>query len=76
MKIYCQKDDLLKGLQIVSRALPSTTAIPELTHFYFQAQDGVLSVGATNMKTYISTKIPAEILREGEILVQGKFFLE
>ncbi|MCO4781267.1 MAG: DNA polymerase III subunit beta [Candidatus Cloacimonetes bacterium] len=76
MKIYCQKDDLLKGLQIVSRALPSTTAIPELTHFYFQAQEGVLSVCATNMKTYISTKIPAEILRQGEILVQGKFFLE
>ncbi|PCJ17891.1 MAG: DNA polymerase III subunit beta [Candidatus Cloacimonadota bacterium] len=76
MKIYCQKDDLLKGLQVVSRALPATTAIPELTHFYFKAKEGVLSVCATNMKTYISTIIPAEILREGEILVQGKFFLE
>ena len=76
MNIRCSKDELLKALQIVSRALPVTTAIPELTHILFNASDKQLHLSATNMRTYISTSIPCEVVAGGEVLIQGGFFLE
>ena len=76
MKILCNKNDLLHALQVTTRALPTTTAIPELTHIHLQASDGDLRLSATNIKTFISTQIDSQVEREGEILVQGQFFLE
>ena len=76
MKILCNKNDLLHALQVTTRALPTTTAIPELTHIHLQASNGDLRLSATNIKTFISTQIESQVEREGEILVQGQFFLE
>lgn len=76
MKILCNKNELLHALQVTSRALPATTAIPELTHIHLEAFENTLKLSATNIKTFISTKIQANVDRQGEILVQGQFFLE
>ena len=76
MKIVCDKNELQNALQITTRALPTTTAIPELTHIRLETLDNAIRLSATNIKTFISTQIKAEIDRPGEILVQGQFFLE
>ena len=76
MKIVCDKNELQHALQITTRALPTTTAIPELTHIRLETLDNAIRLSATNIKTFISTQIKAEIDRPGEILVQGQFFLE
>ena len=76
MKVVCDKNELQHALQITTRALPTTTAIPELTHIRLETVDNSIRLSATNIKTFISTKIQAEIERPGEILVQGQFFLE
>ena len=74
MKVVCDKNELQHALQITTRALPTTTAIPELTHIWLETVDNSIRLSATNIKTFISTKIQAEIERPGEILVQGQFF--
>ena len=76
MKIVCNKNELQHALQIATRALPTTTAIPELTHIHLETLEDSIRLSATNIKTFISTQIKAEIERPGEILVQGQFFLE
>ena len=76
MKIRCPKPNLLKALEVVSPALPTTTTIPELTHVCLNATERGLTISATNMRTFISTQIECETEIPGEVLVQGKFFHE
>lgn len=76
MKFLCNRDELLRALQVVTRALPVTTAIPELTHVLLDLGDSSLSLSATNMKTYIHTSIASENSGKGTLLLQGQFFLE
>lgn len=76
MKFLCNRDELLRALQVVTRALPVTTAIPELTHVLLELGDSSLSLSATNMKTYIHTSIASENSGTGTLLLQGQFFLE
>ncbi len=76
MKIHCERAELLKGLEVVQRALPGSTSILELTCIRLRAKGGVLEMAATDLKTFISTEIPAKVDSEGEALVQGQFFSE
>jgi len=76
MKLACKKSDLLSALQVVTRALPSTTANPDLTHILFEAQGSACKMSATNMKTYIATELVGEVKEPGEVLIQGQFFME
>jgi DNA polymerase III subunit beta len=76
MKVSCKKSDLLTALQVVTRALPSTTANPDLTHILFESRGDVCKLSATNMKTYIATELASTVNEPGEVLIQGQFFLE
>jgi DNA polymerase-3 subunit beta len=76
MKFTCAKNDLLKTLQVVSKALPGATPLPELTHFLFEVQENEVKISATNLKTFISSKVKADVESPGDVLIQGQFFLE
>ena len=57
MKIVCDKNELQSALQITTRALPTTTAIPELTHIRLETLDNAIRLSATNIKLLFQLKL-------------------
>lgn len=72
MKFTCLQENLAKGLQIVSKAIPTKSALPILSNVLLSAEGGRLKLTATNLETYITTFINASVEEEGSITIPSK----
>lgn len=76
MKLVCSKSNLLNGVQIVSKAVPSKTTMSILECILIDASKGEIKLTANDMELGIETKIEGEILEKGIIALDAKIFLE
>ncbi len=76
MKLVCSKSNLLNGVQIVSKAVPSKTTMSILECILINASQGEIKLTANDMELGIETKIEGEILEKGIIALDAKIFLE
>lgn len=76
MKIICSKQNLLNGVQIVSKAVPGKTTMPILECILIDASKGVISLTANDMELGIETIVEGEIAEPGIVALDAKFFLE
>lgn len=76
MKLICKKSNLLNGLQIVSKAVPSKTTMPILNCILVDATKGMIKMTANDMDLGIDTIIDGEIVEPGLIAIEAKIFLE
>ncbi len=76
MKFTCRKDNLLKSLSIVSKAIPIKHSFPILTNVLLVAKDGRLSLSGTNLDTAIITYVGADIEEEGTFTVPARELAE
>lgn len=76
MKLICKKANLLNGVQIVSKAVPSKTTMQILECILIDASRGVITLTANDMELGIETTIEGEILEKGIIAIDAKIFLE
>lgn len=76
MKIICQKEDLLNGIQVVQRVVSSKTTIPILTGVYLSAKDGSLTFKTTDLEIGLEKKVNIDIVEEGAIVIAAKYFSE
>lgn len=76
MKIVCSKSNLLNGLQIVSKAVPSKTTMSILECILIDASKGVIKLTANDMELGIETVIEGEIINKGIIALDAKIFLD
>lgn len=76
MKIECSKSTLLSGVNIVSKAVPSKTSMSILQCILIKAKDGVITLTANDMELGIETKIEGNIIDEGTVALDAKFFSE
>lgn len=76
MKLYCEGLDLLDAVLKVVKASSSKTINPILEGIKLTAEDGELTLVATDGELAIEKKIKADIRKEGEIVVPGKLFSE
>lgn len=77
MKIKCGKDDLLKGIQWVYRAVSTKNTVFSLGGILLQAKDGEMIYKATDMEIAIEYRDRnIEIQEEGSIIVPGRYFSE
>lgn len=74
MKIECSKSNLLTGVSIVSKAVPSKTSFSILQCILVKAKDGVITLTANDMELGIETKIEGTIIKEGSVALDAKFF--
>lgn len=73
MKISCLKSELLTGINIAMRAVPSKTTLPILESFLIIADDKIKVI--TNDKDMgIETSIAGDIAETGKIAVDAKIF--
>jgi len=76
MKIICSKSNLLSGVQIVSKAVPSKTTMSILECILIDATKGIIKLTANDMELGIETIIDGEIIEKGIIALDAKIFLE
>lgn len=76
MKLICSKANLLKGVSIVSKAVPSRTTMPILECILIDASANEIKLTANNMELGIETVIEGEIVERGIIALDAKFFSE
>ena len=76
MKLICSKASLLKGVSIVSKAVPSRTTMPILNCILIDASANEIKLTANDMELGIETVIEGEIVERGIIALDSKFFSE
>ncbi len=76
MKIICNKSDLVKGVNIVSKAVPGKTTMPILECILIDATTDIIKLTANDMELGIQTEIAGDILDRGMIAIDAKIFSE
>ena len=75
MKISCLKKDLLTGINIALRAVPSKTPYTILESFLIDASEGIKLIANDN-EMVIETMVTGEIEKDGQIAVDARLFAE
>lgn len=76
MKLVCHKSNLVKGVSIVSKAVPSKTTMPILECILIDATMDIIRLNANDMELGIQTEIEGEIISHGMIAIDAKIFSE
>ena len=76
MKLICSKANLLKGVNIVSKAVPSKTPMSILECILIDASANEIKFTANDMELGIETIVEGEILEKGIIAIDAKVFSE
>lgn len=76
MKIVCSKNNLVKGVGIVSKAVSFKTTMPILECILIDASSNIIKLTANDMELGIETRIEGEIIDKGIIAINAKIFSE
>lgn len=76
MKIYCNTEDLLSAINIVSKAVSSKSSIPYLEGVLLEAECDRLYLTGNDLEICIKTSIPCNISEEGKIVLNCKMLSE
>lgn len=76
MKLVFQKDALLNGISIVSKAIPSKTTMSILECILIDANTSEIKLTGNDMELGIETKVEGSILERGKIALDAKLFYE
>lgn len=74
MKLSFEKDNLLSGINIVLKAVPSKTTMPILECILIDATSNEIKLTGNDMELGIETKIKGSILEHGKIALDAKLF--
>ena len=76
LKLVCSRDELLRGLGIVSRGVSTRTTVQILSGILLKAAEGKLELAATDMEVSLRTTVEAKVEAEGSVVVPGRLLLE
>ena len=76
MKIKCLKSELLNGINIVSKAIPTKTTMTILENILLTAGDGEIKLLANDMEIGIETSIKGEIYERGIVALDEKLLTD
>ena len=71
MKIRCLKSDLVKGVSIVSKAVPTKTTMPILECILIDATLGKIKFTANDMELGIETTVDGSIQEKGIVALDA-----
>lgn len=76
MKIEVLQEQILEGLNIVSRAVAVRAQLPVLSHILIEAKSEGLVLSATDLELAIKVKVSAKVVEPGVVAVPAKLFGE
>jgi DNA polymerase-3 subunit beta len=74
MKVICEKEELLKGLQIVLPIISSKSTLPILSNVLFETFDNKIKISSTDLEVAIKCYVKGEIIENGSITIPAKKF--
>ena len=76
MIFICEKQKLQEGILIAQKAITGKSTMPILEGIYINAtKDGLTLIGS-DMDVSIETKVQADVLEEGTVVIDSKIFGE
>lgn len=72
MKIRCSKSELVNGVNIVTKAIPSKTTMTILECILITAYNGIITLTANDMELGIDTVISGDIEENGAVALNAK----
>ena len=76
MIFICEKQKLQEGISIANKAITGKTTMPILEGIYINAKNEGLTLIGSDMDVSIETKVDADILEEGMIVIDARIFGE
>lgn len=76
MNIVCSKQKLQEGISIVTKAITGKTTMPILEGIYIEASRNGLTLIGSDMDVSIETKVEADVIKEGSVVIDAKIFSE
>jgi DNA polymerase-3 subunit beta len=76
MKCSCDREALLRHLQVAGRGVSSRSSIQVLSGIQLAARDGELHLAATDMELSVRTRLQANVAADGVVVVPGKLLLD
>ena len=76
MIFICEKQKLLEGISIVQKAITGKTTMPILEGIYINASNSNITLIGSDIDVSIETKVDADILEEGKVVIDAKIFGE
>jgi DNA polymerase-3 subunit beta len=76
MKLSCLKSNLLEGLNIVGRVVPSKSTLPVLANVLLATDHGRLKLAATNLELAVSCWIGASVASEGRVTLPARLLTD
>ncbi len=76
LKFICEKNKLVEAISIVQKAVTGKSPMQILEGIYIEAFDNTLTLIGSDIDLSIETKIEAEILEPGKIVIDAKLFGE
>lgn len=74
MKIICDKEELLRGVQIVQTVVSPRSTLPILSNFLCETEGDKIKLSSTDLEVGVSCFIKGEIVQEGTITIPAKKF--
>ena len=76
MKLTCKRENLLKGLVIVSKIVKARATLPVLSNIMLMSDKGRLKLAATDLESAIVTWVGAKIDEEGSVTIPAKTIVD
>jgi DNA polymerase-3 subunit beta len=76
LRITCTKEELVRGLSLVGRAVSSRTAIQILSGILLEVRDGELRLAATDMELSLRAAVSAQVEGDGAVVLPGRTLVD
>jgi DNA polymerase III subunit beta len=76
VKLTCERDELVRRLAVVSRALSTRTTVQVLSGILLDAAGEQLTMAATDMELSLRSSLDAQVEGEGRVVVPGRLLVE
>ncbi len=76
MKVTCNKNDLVDGIQTIQAGLSSRTTLPILMNFLLETEGSLLKLTSTDLEIGVKHYVSAQIENTGSIAIPAKKFSE
>jgi DNA polymerase-3 subunit beta len=76
MKVICVKEELIRGIQMISPVTPSKNTLPALSNFLFETEGNKIKLSFTDLEIAVQCYIKGEIIEDGGITIPSKRFAD
>lgn len=74
MKIWVGQNELLRGIHVVQKAVPTKSVMPILKGILIVAENNKVKLVANDMQLGIETTIKAQVIQPGRVVIDSKIF--